>query len=56
MRCTARLADTQAVIAIMLAEVPAAYRDYAEVFSEKAANELPKHRLQDYAIDLYAGA
>ncbi len=56
MRCTARLAGAQAIIATMLAEVPTTYRDYAKVFSEKAANKLPKHRLQDYAIDLYAGA
>ncbi len=55
MRCTARLADTQAVIATILAEVLVAYRDYVEVFSKKAANKLLKYKLQDYTINFYAG-
>ena len=36
--------------------VPAAYRDFADVFSEEAFAELPEHRPWDHAIELLPGA
>ena len=35
--------------------IPEAYRDFAEVFSEAKADELPEHGPQDHAIDLHSG-
>ena len=37
------------------AQIPRAYRDLAEVFSEARADELPPHRAQDHAIETEGG-
>ncbi|KAI2660885.1 Transposon Tf2-9 polyprotein [Labeo rohita] len=39
-----------------LEEIPAPYRDLAEVFSKRSAAQLPPHRPYDLAIDLVPGA
>ena len=36
-------------------KVPEAYKDFADVFSEDSAAELPEHGLHDHAIDLVDG-
>ena len=37
------------------AAVPAAYHDFADVFSDEVASHLPPHRAYDHAIDLEEG-
>ena len=36
--------------------IPAAYADYASVFSSEQASELPPHRPTDHVIDVEAGS
>lgn len=36
-------------------QLPERYKDYADVFSEEGANQLPKHGPQDHAIELTSG-
>jgi hypothetical protein len=38
------------------AEIPREYRDFADVFSELKANNLPEHRTYDHKIELQEGA
>ena len=38
--------------AMTVADIPCAYQEYTQDFNKVAANELPKHRPQDHAIDL----